>query len=184
MDMPTPDVEGYKAGNTMACHGQRVSLIAANTPAEEGTSTLLRAFAFEVAAKVGAEYCHHDTAPEPMPSMALAAAKKAAAEHPGLCGVHHAHIIAAVRTEDVTSRSGFTAANKFRNQACYDGGMAMNTRGKGVQLKRADCFTHACRAVWPGNEEMEASVAFRETNRGGVIILRNTSTCWRVAFMS
>ncbi|CAB1116480.1 unnamed protein product [Ectocarpus sp. CCAP 1310/34] len=34
MDMPTPDVEGYKAGNTM------VSLIAANTPAEEGTSTL------------------------------------------------------------------------------------------------------------------------------------------------
>ncbi|CAB1112375.1 unnamed protein product [Ectocarpus sp. CCAP 1310/34] len=93
-----------------------------------------------------------------MPSMALAAAKKAAAEHPGLCGVYHAHLIAAVRTEDVTSRSGSTSANKFRNQACYDGAMAMNARGKGVQLKRAECFTHACRAVWPGNEEMEASV--------------------------
>lgn len=127
MDLPTPDVEGYKAGNTMACHEQMVSLIAANTPAEEGTSTLVRAFAFEVAASVGAEYCHHDTAPEPLPSMALATAKKAAAEHPGLCGVYHAHVIAAVRTEDVTSRSGSTAANKFRNQVSIASG-----RGAGV----------------------------------------------------
>ncbi|CAM9536381.1 unnamed protein product [Ectocarpus sp. 12 AP-2014] len=37
-------------------------------------------------------------------------------------------------------------------QACFDGAMAMNARGRGVQLKRAGCFTHACRALWPGNE--------------------------------
>lgn len=49
-------------------------------------------------------------------------------------------------------------------QACYDGAMAMNARGKGVQLKRAECFTHACRALWPGSGEMAASVveAFRD----------------------
>lgn len=43
-------------------------------------------------------------------------------------------------------------------QACYDGAMAMNARGQGVQLKRAECFTHACRALWPGNEELDSSV--------------------------
>lgn len=117
MDLPTPDIEGYKAGNPKACHEQLVSLIAANPPPEDGTSNdVARAFAFEVAAGVGAEYCDHDTAPEPMPSMKAAAAKVAAAEHPGLCGVFHAHIIAAVKTQDVLARSGSTAANKYRNQ--------------------------------------------------------------------
>lgn len=43
-------------------------------------------------------------------------------------------------------------------QACFDGAITMNARGRGVQLKRAECFTHACRALWPGNEELEASV--------------------------
>ena len=43
-------------------------------------------------------------------------------------------------------------------QACFDGAVAMNARGKGVQLPRAECFTHACQALWPGYGEMEASV--------------------------
>ena len=43
-------------------------------------------------------------------------------------------------------------------QACFDGAVAMNACGKGVQLPRAECFTHACRALWPGYGEMEASV--------------------------
>ena len=43
-------------------------------------------------------------------------------------------------------------------QACFDGAVAMNARGKGVQLPRAECFTHACRALWPGYGEMEAFV--------------------------
>ena len=43
-------------------------------------------------------------------------------------------------------------------QACFDGAVAMNARGKGVQLPKAECFTHACRALWPGYGEMEASV--------------------------
>ncbi|CAB1114260.1 unnamed protein product [Ectocarpus sp. CCAP 1310/34] len=51
-----------------------------------------------------------------MPSMKVAAAKVAAAEHPGLCGVYHAHIIAVVKSQDVLARSGSTAANKYRNQ--------------------------------------------------------------------
>ncbi|CAB1108830.1 unnamed protein product [Ectocarpus sp. CCAP 1310/34] len=93
-----------------------------------------------------------------MPSMKAAAAKVAAAEHPGLCGVYHAHIIAAVKIQDVLARSGSTAANKYRNQACYDGEMAMNARGQGVQLKREECFTHPCRALWPGSGESDASV--------------------------
>ncbi|CAN0295646.1 unnamed protein product [Hapterophycus canaliculatus] len=36
--------------------------------------------------------------------------------------------------------------------------MKMNARGKGVQLKRCDCFTHACRALWPGSGEMEPCI--------------------------
>lgn len=43
-------------------------------------------------------------------------------------------------------------------QACFDGAEAMNARGAGVQLRRAECFTHACRALWPGNDEMDPCV--------------------------
>ena len=52
--------------------------------------------------------------------MSHAARKKAAAEHPGLSGVHHAYIIAAVKTSDVIEKWGedHLTANKYRNQVC------------------------------------------------------------------
>ncbi|CAB1114712.1 unnamed protein product [Ectocarpus sp. CCAP 1310/34] len=132
MELPAPDVEAYKAGNTRPATIM-VSLIANNPPSEDGTNNnLARAFAFEIAAAVGGEYCDHLTEPEPMPSMAPSAAKVAAAEHPGLCGVYHAHILAAVKTQDVQARSGSTAGNKYRNQACCDGAITMNARGRGA----------------------------------------------------
>ena len=43
-------------------------------------------------------------------------------------------------------------------QACFDGAVAVNARGKGVQLPKAECFTHACRILWPGYGEVGASV--------------------------
>ncbi|CAB1119289.1 unnamed protein product [Ectocarpus sp. CCAP 1310/34] len=64
-----------------------------------------------------------------MPSMKAAAAK-VAAKHPGLCGVYHAHIIAAVKTQDVLARSGSTAANKYRNQVSLP--LELLVQGAGV----------------------------------------------------
>lgn len=117
MELPAPDVEGYKGGNANACYDQLVAIINAN-PAEDGDdeSDVARAFAFEIAAKVGAEYCNHDSAPEPLGDMGLQKRKKAAADHPGLCGYFHAGVIAAVKTEDVETKWGSTTGNKFRNQ--------------------------------------------------------------------
>ena len=42
--------------------------------------------------------------------------KQAAAEHPGLCGLYHALVIAAVKTLHVEAQWGSTTGNKFRNQ--------------------------------------------------------------------
>ncbi|CAN0549373.1 unnamed protein product [Ectocarpus sp. 12 AP-2014] len=47
---------------------------------------------------------------------------------------------------------------KARNQACYDTSTTLNARGRGVQLRRQDCFTHACRAVWPGDQPLPGPV--------------------------
>ena len=65
-----------------------------------------RAFAFEIASKIGAEFCQHNSAPEPLASAELK--KQAAARHPGLCGHPHAWVIAAVKTQDVETKWGST----------------------------------------------------------------------------
>ena len=43
-------------------------------------------------------------------------------------------------------------------QACYDGAMALQAYGKGVQLQRKECFTQACRAVFPGSDLLHDDV--------------------------
>ena len=48
--------------------------------------------------------------------------------------------------------------DRARVQACYDAGTALNARGRGVQLKRQECFTQACRAVWPDDQPLPAAV--------------------------
>ena len=39
-------------------------------------------------------------------------------------------------------------------QACFNGAMDMNARGRGVQLPRRECFAEACRALFPGDQEL------------------------------
>ncbi|CAN0429277.1 unnamed protein product [Pylaiella littoralis] len=90
--------------------------------------------------------------------MSHASRKKAAAEHPDLCGLCHADVIAAVKTQDVVEKWNETTGNKFRNQASFHGAETMNARGAGVQLRRAECFTHACRTLWPGKGKMASCV--------------------------
>ncbi|CAB1108443.1 unnamed protein product [Ectocarpus sp. CCAP 1310/34] len=114
-DLPTPDIEAYVGGNQQACYVQLVDVLSA-LPAGEENTDVGRAFAFEVPSKVGARYCSHLSAPEPLEDMSHAKRKKAAADHPGLCGVYHAHIIAAVRTQDVAEKWNQTTGNKYRNQ--------------------------------------------------------------------
>ena len=75
-----------------------------------------RAFAFEIASKVGAEFCQHNSTPEPLADMSAELNKQAAARHPGLCGHPHAWVIAAVKTQDVETKWGSTTGNKYRNQ--------------------------------------------------------------------
>ena len=71
-----------------------------------------RAFAFEIASKVGAEFCQHNSTPEPLADMSAELSKQAAARHPGLCGHRHAWVIAAVKTQDVETKWGSTTGNK------------------------------------------------------------------------
>ena len=75
-----------------------------------------RAFAFKIASKIGAEFCQHNSAPEPLADMSAELRKQAAARHLGLCGHHHAWVIAAVKTQDVEAKWGSTTDNKCRNQ--------------------------------------------------------------------
>ena len=84
----------------------------ANPPVDG--NDLPRALAFEIAHKVGLRHCSHAEEPQPLGDIGLAACKKAA-EHPGLCDVYHAHIIAAVRTSDVIEKWGENnlTANKY-----------------------------------------------------------------------
>ena len=55
-DLPTPDIEAYVGGNQQACYVQLVDVLSA-LPAGEENTDVGRAFAFEVASKVGARYC-------------------------------------------------------------------------------------------------------------------------------
>ena len=75
-----------------------------------------RTFAFEIASKVGAEFCQHNSTPEPLADMSADLKKQAAARHPGLCGHPHAWVIAAVKTSDVETKWGSTTGNKYRNR--------------------------------------------------------------------
>ena len=81
-----------------------VAFLQANPPVDG--DDLPRALAFEIAHKVGQRHCSHAAEPQPLGDMRHAARKKAATEHPGLCGVYHAHIIAAVKTSDVIEKWG------------------------------------------------------------------------------
>ena len=139
MDLPAPDVEGYKGGNTSACYQQLLQVIAANSGGGGGAENKQapRAFAFEIASKIGAEFCQHNSAPEPLTDMSAELKKQAAARHTGLRD--HAWVIAAVKTQDVETNWGSTAGNKYRNQgrlyfllalhACY-----MNARSYSCSL--------------------------------------------------
>ena len=114
--LPEPDVMGIDGGNATACHDQLVAFLQANPPVDG--DDLPRALAFEIAHKVGQRHFSHAAEPQPLGDMSHAARKKAAAAHPGLCGVYHAHIIAAVKTSDVIEKWGEhnLTANKYRNQ--------------------------------------------------------------------
>ena len=43
-------------------------------------------------------------------------------------------------------------------QACFDAARSLNFVGYGVQATRATCFEEACRAVFPGDEELHDSM--------------------------
>ena len=91
MDLPAPDVEGCKGGNTSACYQQLLQVIAASSGGEgDNKQARPRAFAFEIASKVGSEFCQHNSTPEPLAEMSPELNKQAAARHPGLCGHPHA----------------------------------------------------------------------------------------------
>ena len=90
MDLPAPDVESYKGGNTSACYQQLLQVIAASSGGGGDNEQTPRAFAFEIASKVGAEFCQHNSTPEPLADMSAELNKQAAARHPGLCGHPHA----------------------------------------------------------------------------------------------
>ena len=74
-----------------------------------------RAFAFEIASKIGAEFWQHNSSPEPLADMSAELRKQAAARQPGLCGHSHAWVIAAVKTQDVETKWDSTTGNKYRN---------------------------------------------------------------------
>ena len=116
MDLPAPDVEGYKGGSTPACYQQLLQVIAASSGGEGVNKQTPRAFAFEIASKVGAEFCQHNSTPEPLEDMSAELNKQASARHPGLCGHPHAWVIAAVKTQDVETKWGSTTDDKYRNQ--------------------------------------------------------------------
>ena len=101
MDLPAPGIESYKSGNTPACYQQLLQVIAANSGGEGDNKQAPRAFAFEIpeiVSKMGAEFCQHSSAPEPLADMSAELNKQAAARHPGLCGHPHVWVIAAVKT--------------------------------------------------------------------------------------
>ena len=118
MDLPAPDVEGYNGGNTSAYYQQLLQVIAANSGGGVGDNKQApRAFAFEIASKIGAESCQHNSAPEPLADMGAELKKQAAARHAGLCSDPHAWVIAAaVNTQDVETKWGSTTGNKYRIQ--------------------------------------------------------------------
>ena len=116
MDLTAPNVEGYKGGNTPACYQQLLQVIAANSGGEGNNKQAPRAFAFEIASKIGAEFCQHNSAPEPLADMSAELKKQAAARHPGVCGHPYAWVIAAVKTQDVETKWGSATGKKYRNQ--------------------------------------------------------------------
>ncbi|CAB1105012.1 unnamed protein product [Ectocarpus sp. CCAP 1310/34] len=48
---------------------------------------------------------------------------------------------------------------RFPTKASFDTSIQMNARGRGMQITRSDCFTQACRAVWPGDEPVPAAIS-------------------------
>ncbi|CAN0503591.1 unnamed protein product, partial [Ectocarpus sp. 8 AP-2014] len=116
----------------------------------------VREFVFDAAVAVGTASCNHDEPPGPLPTgLTRDQRAQAAKEHPGLCGVYHAAAIAGVSYADVAAtaerRGVGVTFNVFRNQCCFDAAKKLGAAGMGVQLACKECFTQACRAVFPGN---------------------------------
>ena len=128
-----------KGDNTPACYQQLLQVVAANSGGGGRQKLAPRAFAFEIASKIGAEFCQHNSAPEPLADMSAELKKQAAARHPDLYGHPHAWVIAAVKTQDVETKWSSTTSNKYRNpreimfllalHACY-----INARSYGCFL--------------------------------------------------
>lgn len=126
-----------------------------------------REFAFDAATAVATAHCEHAVHPLPLQAgLSLAQRKVAAKAHAGLCGVSLAAVIVGLQFSDIsetaTRRSVPVSYAVFRNQACFDASRELNAFGTGVQIKRKDCFAHACRALFPGNGLVEewAETAF------------------------
>ncbi|CAB1108534.1 unnamed protein product [Ectocarpus sp. CCAP 1310/34] len=134
---------------------QELLLIAARTPVR------FREALQAAAVAVGARYCNHDTPPGPLPDISKLPERQAAVQqHAGLCGKYHAEHIANIDVTMVEERAAGAeiTTKRMRNQACYDAGTALNARGRGVQLRRQECFTQACRAVWPDDQPLPVAV--------------------------
>lgn len=100
----------YVGGNTTAISQPLLDLARANPG-------LVRITAEQGAHAVALYYCRHATTPEVMPDYdTLAEARQVAGAHPGLCGVQHSALIAAVRVQDVLDRGQEATATKLRNQ--------------------------------------------------------------------
>jgi hypothetical protein len=107
--------------------------------------------------------CHQDVPPTIISQdLKLKQRREAAEHHPGACGVHNATCIVDVDILGAAERLGIQPedlpASKIRNQACYEVSQLMGARGRGVQIKRANCFANACRALFHGNEPLPATM--------------------------
>ena len=117
MDLPAPDVEGYKGDNTSACYQQLLQVIAASSGGRGRQQTDPACVCLRNCIQGRRRVLPgHNSTPEPLEDMSAELNKQAAARHPGLCGHPHAWGIAAVKTQDVETKWASTNGNKHRNQ--------------------------------------------------------------------
>ena len=76
MNLSVPDVEGYKGGNTSACYRHLLQVIMASSGGGGDNNQAPRAVASKIASKVGAEFCQHNSAPEPLAEISSAQKKQ------------------------------------------------------------------------------------------------------------
>jgi hypothetical protein len=114
-------------------------------------------------AREGDDCPHRDDPPEVIPSnLPLADRKAAAMHHLGACGFHNAADIVEVDITGAAERLGVDVENlpatKIRNQACFEAAKKLGAYGKGVQIRRSNCFAKACRAVFYGEDPLPYSM--------------------------